>query len=190
VPDDYPTLLFETKAQFAKWLEQHHAAERGVWLRLARAASKLKSINHDEALDVALCYGWIDGQAKSYDSDSWVQKFTPRGKRSVWSKRNRENVERLIASGKMRPAGWAAIEAAKADGRWDRAYDSPSNATIPEDLQAALDRNKKAKAFFATLKSNNRYAILHRIQTAVKPETRARRIAQFIGMLERNETLY
>jgi uncharacterized protein YdeI (YjbR/CyaY-like superfamily) len=116
MPDDYPTLLFETKREFAKWLARHHAAERGVWLRLARAASELKSINHDQALDVALCYGWIDGQAKSYDSDSWVQKFTPRGKRSVWSKRNQENVKRLIASGDMRPAGLAAIEAARADG--------------------------------------------------------------------------
>jgi uncharacterized protein YdeI (YjbR/CyaY-like superfamily) len=190
MPDDYPTLLFETKGDFAKWLEQHHAAERGVWLRLAKAAAELQSINHAEALDVALCYGWIDGQAKSYDSDSWVQKFTPRGKRSVWSKRNQENVQRLIASGDMRPAGLAAIETAKADGRWQRAYDSPSNATVPEDFQAELDRNRKAKRFFETLKANNRYAILHRIQTAVKPETRARRIAQFIAMLERNETIY
>ena len=190
MPDDYPTLLFETKEEFAKWLEQHHAAERGVWLRLARAASKLASIDHAQALDVALCYGWIDGQAKKYDSDSWLQKFTPRRKRSVWSKRNQENVDRLIASGEMRPAGLAAIEAAKADGRWQRAYDSPGNATVPEDFQAALDRNRKAKAFFETLKGANRYSILHRIQTAVKPETRARRITQFIGMLERNETIH
>jgi uncharacterized protein YdeI (YjbR/CyaY-like superfamily) len=189
-PTDYPIKLFGDQAAWAEWLEEHHEGEPGVWLRLAKVASDLQSVTYAEALEVALCYGWIDGQAKSYDADSYIQKFTPRRKRSVWSKRNREHAERLIRSGKMQPAGLAAIEAAKADGRWDRAYDSPAAATIPEDLQTALDRSPEAKAFFETLNSQNRYAILHRIQTAVKPETRARRIAKFVSMLERGEKLH
>src|SRR5262245_29829564 len=187
---DYPVLLFDDKAQWADWLEQNHTSARGVWVRIAKAGSKLRSVAHADVLDVALCYGWIDGQGRSYDSDSWLLKFTPRGKKSVWSKRNQELVARLTASGEMRPAGLAAVEAAKADGRWDRAYDSPSNATVPDDLQAALDANPEAKAFFATLNSANRYAILYRIQNAVKAETRARRIAQFVAMLEKHETLH
>jgi uncharacterized protein YdeI (YjbR/CyaY-like superfamily) len=180
-------MSFPDSHSWAEWLD-HHASERGVWLRLAKAQSELKSVSRADALDVALCYGWIDGQARSYDAESWLQKFTPRGKRSVWSKRNREHVERLIAGGEMRPAGLAAIESAKADGRWDRAYDSPSMATVPPDLQAALDHRPRAKEFFDTLTRGNRYVILHRVQTAVKPETRSRRIAQFIDMLERRET--
>jgi uncharacterized protein YdeI (YjbR/CyaY-like superfamily) len=188
--DEYPILLFSDQAAWREWLDHHHESERGVWLRLAKAASALQSVSRDEALDVALCYGWIDGQAKKYDEDSWLQKFTPRGKKSVWSKRNREHVERLIAAEQMQPAGYAAIEAAKADGRWDRAYDSPGSATVPDDLQAALDEHPKAKAFFEQLKSANRFAILYRIQTAVKPETRARRIEKFVAMLGRGETIY
>jgi uncharacterized protein YdeI (YjbR/CyaY-like superfamily) len=189
-PTEYPTLHLTSKREWARWLEKHHATERGVWLRIAKARSGLRCIARADALDVALCYGWIDGQARSLDEDSWLQKFTPRGKRSVWSKINREHVARLIAGGEMRPAGLAAIEAAKADGRWDRAYDSPSSATVPDDLRAALDAHPEARAFFETLKSQNRYAILHRIQTAVKPETRARRIERFVAMLERGETIY
>jgi uncharacterized protein YdeI (YjbR/CyaY-like superfamily) len=159
-------------------------------LRIAKKGSALVSVSISEALDAALCYGWIDGQRNSLDADSYLQKFTPRRKRSVWSKVNRENVARLIRSGAMRPAGMAAIEAAKADGRWERAYDSPRSSTVPADLQTALDDNPQAKAFFETLKGNNRYAVLYRVQTAVKPETRARRIREFIAMLERGETLY
>jgi uncharacterized protein YdeI (YjbR/CyaY-like superfamily) len=147
-------------------------------------------VSQSQAVAGALCYGWIDGQAKKLDADSWLLKFTPRGRKSVWSKRNREQVERLIAEGKMRPAGLAAIEAAKADGRWDRAYDSPATATVPDDFRAALDADPSAKAFFATLKSANRYAILYRIQTAVRPATRAKRIEQFVAMLHREETLH
>jgi uncharacterized protein YdeI (YjbR/CyaY-like superfamily) len=139
---------------------------------------------------VALCYGWIDGQKNSYDEDSWLQKFTPRGAKSVWSKINREKVAALTASGQMQPSGLRAVELAKQDGRWDAAYDSQSNATVPEDFQAALDASPQAKSFFATLNSVNRYAILFRIQTAKKAETRLKRIEQFIGMLERNEKLY
>lgn len=187
---DYPIQLFAGRAAFRKWLSAHHASEPGLWLRIAKAASPLKSVTYAEALDVALCFGWIDGQKKSYDEDSFLQKFTPRQKRSPWSKRNREHVARLIASKEMHAAGLAAVEAAKADGRWDRAYDSPSKVTVPDDLQAALDANPKAKAFFGTLKGANRYAILYRVQTAVKPETRARRIAEFVAMLQRGETLH
>src|SRR5688572_26362750 len=188
--DEYPILLFSDQAAWREWLDHHHESERGVWLRLAKAASALQSVSRDEALDVALCYGWIDGQAKKYDEDSWLQKFTPRGKKSVWSKRNREHVERLIAARQMQPAGYAAIEAAKADGRWHRAYDSPGSATVPDDLRTALEEHPEAKAFFEQLKSANRFAILYRIQTAVKPETRARRIAKFVAMLKRGETIY
>ena len=188
--DEYPILLFSHQTAWRDWLDHHHESERGVWLRLAKAASTLESVSYAEALDVSLCYGWIDGQAKKHDGDSWLQKFTPRGKKSAWSKRNREHVERLIEAGQMQPAGFAAIEAAKADGRWDRAYDSPASAAVPEDLRAALEESPEAKAFFGTLNSANRFAILYRIQTAVKPETRDRRIAKFVAMLERRETLY
>lgn len=187
---DYPILLFADRAAFRKWLSAHHASQPGLWLRIAKAASPLKSVTYAEALDVALCFGWIDGQKKSHDADSFLQKFTPRQKRSAWSKRNREHVARLTAAGEMHPSGLAAVEAAKADGRWDRAYDSPGTATVPDDLQAALDAHPDAKAFFETLKGANRYAILYRIQAAVKAETRARRIAQFVAMLERGETLH
>jgi uncharacterized protein YdeI (YjbR/CyaY-like superfamily) len=187
---EYPIELFHDQAEWADWLSQRHATARGVWLRLAKAASELRSVSYAEALDVALCYGWIDGQKKSYDADSWLQKFTPRGKKSLWSARNREHVERLMASGRMQPAGLAAVAAAKADGRWDRAYDSPAAATVPDDLQRALDEHPQARAFFGSLKGANRYAILYRIQTAVRPETRARRIAEFVAMLARKETLH
>lgn len=185
---EYPILFFGDRHTWAEWLNQHHATERGVWLRLVKAQSELESITRAEALDVALCYGWIDGQARSYDAESWLQKFTRRGERSVWSKRNREHVERLIATGEMRPAGLAAVEAARSDGRWERAYDSPSTATVPPDLQGALDDHPAAKEFFETLTRGQRYVILYRIQTAVKPETRSRRIVQFIDMLEQRET--
>jgi uncharacterized protein YdeI (YjbR/CyaY-like superfamily) len=187
---EYPLIQCPDRAAWAAWLDEHHATERGVWLRLAKARSRTESVTQAEAVDVALCYGWIDGQARSEDADFWRQKFTPRGKRSVWSKRNRERVQRLVADGEMRAPGLAAVEAAKLDGRWDRAYDSPGTATVPPDLHIALDAHPRAKAFFDTLTGSNRYAILHRIQTAVKPATRARRIARFIEMLERHETVY
>src|SRR3954468_14839543 len=148
---DYPIVLFADRATFREWLGAHHDSEPGLWLRIAKAASPLPSITYAEALDVALCFGWIDGQRRSHDADSFLQKFTPRQKRSPWSKKNREHVERLIAAGAMHPAGLAAIEAAKADGRWDRAYDSPGTATVPDDFQAALDEHPEARAFFETL---------------------------------------
>ena len=189
-PSDYPTLLFADHKAFRAWLSAHHASEAGLWLRIAKAGASLKSVTYAEALDVALCFGWIDGQKRAHDAESFLQKFTPRQKRSPWSKRNRERAERLAAAGEMHSAGLAAVEAAKADGRWDRAYDSPGTMTVPADLQAALDEHPAARAFFETLKGTNRYAILYRIQTAVKPETRARRIAEFVAMLQRRKTLY
>lgn len=187
---ELPTLPFESKKKWADWLAKQHDKSAGVWLKLAKKDSGIRSVTRDEALDVALCYGWIDGQGKRLDDRYWLQKFTPRGPRSIWSKINTEKVEKLIASGEMQPAGLKAIEAAKQDGRWDAAYSSPKNISVPEDLQAALDKNRKAKAFFATLNSANRYAILFRITTAKRPETRTKRIQQFVEMLERGEKLY
>jgi uncharacterized protein YdeI (YjbR/CyaY-like superfamily) len=187
---EYKVLLFKEPQEWTAWLEQHHADSSGVWLRLAKKASALRSVSYAQALDVALCYGWIDGQKKSYDESSWLQKFTPRGQKSLWSKVNREKVQTLIANGAMRPAGLRAVEAAKQDGRWDAAYDSQRRSAVPDDFQAELDHSPKAKAFFATLNSANRYAILFRLQTARKPETRAKRIQQFIRMLENHEKLH
>jgi len=183
-------LLFEQKEDWAAWLDENHATSSGVWLRLAKKAASLKSVSYDEAVKVALCYGWIDGQKKSYDKASWLQKFTPRRAKSIWSKVNRGKAEELIRRGEMKPAGLKAVEDAQQDGRWDAAYDAQSSAAVPSDFQAELDKNAEAKAFFATLNSRNRYAILFRIQTAKKAETRARRIQQFIRMLEKNEKLY
>jgi uncharacterized protein YdeI (YjbR/CyaY-like superfamily) len=187
---DLPVRLFKTQKEWAGWLRENHAASPGLWLRLAKRASGLASVTYDEAVETALCYGWIDGQKKGYDDSSWLQKFTPRGPRSIWSKINREKAERLIKSGQMRAPGLKAIERARQNGQWDGAYDSPGRAAVPEDFQAALDRNAKAKNFFATLDSANRYAILFRIQTAKKAETRARRIQQFVDMLARNEKIH
>ncbi len=185
-----PVVLFRDPAEWADWLEENHAASSGLWLRLAKKASSLTSVTYAEALEVALCYGWIDGQKRSYDADSWLQKFTPRGAKSLWSKINREKVLALIESGRMRPAGLGAVELTRQDGRWDAAYDPASTATVPEDFQAALDASPAAGAAFAALDGQNRYAMLFRIQTARKPQTRAARITKFVGMLERGEKLY
>jgi uncharacterized protein YdeI (YjbR/CyaY-like superfamily) len=187
---ELPVILFEQPKEWAEWLDNHHGSAAGLWLRLAKKNSGLQSITYQEALEVALCYGWIDGQKNSYDETSWLQKFTPRRAKSIWSKINREKVEKLIESGQMKPAGLKAVEAAKQDGRWEAAYDSFSSATVPDDFQAELDKNSEAKAFFDTLNRQNRYAILVRIQTAKKAETRAKRIQQFIEMLEKKEKLY
>lgn len=182
--ENLPIILFETADEWAAWLDKNQTDASGVWLRLTKKASGRPSVTYTEALDVALCYGWIDGKKKSYDDISWVQKFTQRRPKSIWSKINRGKVEQLIENGRMQSSGLVAIEQAKQDGRWAAAYDSQSQAAVPEDFQAELDKNAQAKAFFATLKSANRYAILFRIHTAKKPETRARRIQQFIEMLE------
>ncbi|HKQ78927.1 MAG TPA: YdeI/OmpD-associated family protein [Blastocatellia bacterium] len=187
---DLPVLPFERPKDWAVWLDKNHATSSGVWLKLAKKASGIKSVTYDEALEVALCYGWIDGQKRSHDETSWLQKFTPRGPRSIWSKINTEKAQALIESGRMKPAGQKAVESARQDGRWDAAYSSQSKAAVPDDLQVELDRNAKAKAFFATLDSRNRYAILHRIHMAKKAETRAKRIENFIRMLEKKEKIY
>jgi uncharacterized protein YdeI (YjbR/CyaY-like superfamily) len=185
-----PVMLFEHKKDWENWLDEYHATSSGVWLQIAKKASGVQSVSIDEALEVALCYGWIDGQRKTQDESLYLQKYTPRGAKSIWSKINTEKAEKLIERGLMKPAGLKAIESAKQDGRWQAAYDSFSRATIPADFQAELDKNPQAQAFFATLNQQNRYAILFRIQTAKRPETRIKRIQQFIGMLEKNEKLY
>lgn len=187
---EYPILLFESKKKWADWLAKQHDKSAGVWLKLAKKDAGVPTVTYAEAVEVALCYGWIDGQAKRVDDKYWFQKYTPRGPRSIWSKINTERAERLVARGEMNPAGLKAIEAAMKDGRWDAAYASPKNITVPDDFQAALDQNQKARDFFETLTGSNRYAILFRIQTAKKADTRARRIQQFIEMLEKNEKLY
>lgn len=187
---DQPEIAFPTPAAFAAWLAEHHAASTGIWLRIAKSGSGIPSVTYAEALDEALCYGWIDGQKKGYDADAWLQKFTPRRAKSIWSKINRDKVAALIAAGRMQPAGLAEVERAKADGRWDAAYDSQRTAEVPADLQAALDANDEARAFFATLNSANRFAILWRVQTAKRPETRAKRIADLVAMLGRGEKLH
>jgi uncharacterized protein YdeI (YjbR/CyaY-like superfamily) len=185
-----PVRTFRSRAAWAKWLEQHHGDEAGVWLKFAKKGTGVKTVTYAEALEVALCYGWIDGQAKRFDETYYLQRFTPRRARSKWSKINREAATRLIEAGRMQPPGLREVERAKADGRWDAAYDSPSAAAVPDDLEQALRRNKKAQEFFATLSAQNRFAILYRIQDAKRPETRARRIAQFVEMLARGETLH
>lgn len=181
---------FEDAAAWEAWLAENWQRPEGVWIRVAKKGAGIPSVTHQEALDVALCYGWIDGQAASLDDHFWLQRFTPRTASSKWSKVNRQKVEKLIEAGRMRPAGLAEIERAKRDGRWDRAYDSPSTAAVPDDLRRALDENPRAREFFDRLDSRNRYAILHRIQTAKRAETRARRIEKFVAMLDAGETLY
>lgn len=188
--DGLDVVAFASKREWETWLRRNHAKVDGVWIKFAKKKSGLPTVTYDEALEVALCYGWIDGQSKGLDETHHLQRWTPRRAKSVWSKINRENALRLIAEGKMKPAGLREVERAKADGRWDAAYDSPSQATVPDDLAKALNKNAKARKFFETLNGTNRYAILHRIQTAKKPETRARRIAQFVEMLAKGEKLY
>jgi uncharacterized protein YdeI (YjbR/CyaY-like superfamily) len=185
-----PELLFADAEAWTAWLEREHGTSAGVWMRIAKKGAADSSVQYPEALNVALCFGWIDGQKKSIDEHYWIQKFTPRAARSIWSKINREKVDALIAAGAMREAGQREIDRAKADGRWNAAYDSSSKAEVPPDLQAALDASPEAKAFFATLNSVNRYAILFRTQTAKKAETRARRIEQFVAMLARGEKIH
>jgi len=189
-PAELPILLFEHDAAWAAWLEEHHASSPGLWLRFAKKGAALRSLSYAEALDVALCYGWIDSQKKSYDEASWLQKFTPRGAKSIWSKVNRDKVAALTAAGRMRPAGVRAVEGAQADGRWAAAYDSQRTAVVPNDLQEALDRDPAARAFFAALDGANRYSVLFRVQTAKTPAARAKRITTLVEMLARNEKFH
>ncbi|MDQ3432451.1 MAG: YdeI/OmpD-associated family protein [Actinomycetota bacterium] len=185
-----PIRAVTSAQEWESWLADQHGAARGVWLKLAKKRTGIDTVSYAEAVEAALCYGWIDGQGAAYDDTYWLQKFTPRGARSVWSKLNRVKAMELIAQGRMAPAGIAAVEAAQRDGRWERAYDPPSTASVPEDFQRALDANPTAAEFFATLNRTNRYAMLYRIQDAKKPETRARRIDKFVQMLLRREKLY
>jgi len=181
---------FANQESWAAWLAKNYDKSPGLWLRLAKKGSAVRSVSYSEALDVALCYGWISGQAKGETEQIWLARFLPRSEKSLWSRINRERALALIASGKMKPAGLAAIECAKKNGEWEAAYDSPSRAAVPSDLEAALDANPRARAFFEGLDSANRYAILFRIQTVKKPETRARKIRQFVEMLGRNEKVH
>ena len=184
------TLLFQDQGAWDKWLTRNCARSAGLWLRFAKKGSAIRSLTYAEALDIALCHGWIDGQKRPESADAYLTKFTPRGKRSIWSKINCQKADALVESGRMQPGGHAEIDRAKEDGRWGRAYDSPSNATVPEDFQAALDQNPAAKKFFLTLERRNSYAILFRIQTVKKAETRARKIEEFIAMLKRSEKIH
>ena len=188
--DADPVLPFVDRKGFATWLKAHHASSKGLWVKLAKKGAGVASITRDECVDEALCWGWIDGQARSIDATWWQQRFTPRRSRSIWSKINRDKVAALIASGQMKPPGLAEVERAQGDGRWDAAYDSPKNAAVPDDLAAALKKNAKAAKAFAGLSGQNRYAVLFRIHGAKKAETRARRIETFVAMLARGETLY
>lgn len=185
-----PTLLFETQQDWEVWLEAHHAVAPGVWLQIAKKATGKPSVSYAEALDSAICYGWIDGQKAGLDDAHWLQKFTPRRAKSGWSRVNCEKATALIAAGRMQPAGQRQVDLAQADGRWEAAYDSQSRIAVPEDLQLELDVRPEAKAFFETLDSRNRYAILYRIQTAKKAETRAGRIRKFVEMLGQGQKIY
>jgi uncharacterized protein YdeI (YjbR/CyaY-like superfamily) len=180
---DYPLKAFKTPRSFETWLSRNHTKAAGIRIKFAKKASGIASVGHDDVLEIALCYGWIDGQSKTIDADWYWQRFTPRRTRSLWSKRNRDIVARLIEEERMRPAGQAEIDRAKADGRWEAAYDSPANAVVPGDLTSALRRSPRARRFFESLDARNRYAILHRLMTARKPETRSKRLAAFIQML-------
>jgi len=187
--DDLPLVPFADAAAWEAWLAQHHGT-RGVRIQLAKKGTGIASVTYAEALEVALAWGWIDGKSRRIDDVWYEQRFTPRKPDSIWSQVNREKAQALIAAGRMQPPGLAAVERAKANGRWDAAYESWGTATVPPDLQAALDANPDAAAFFATLRGQNRYSILHRIATAKRPQTRADRIAKFVEMLARGETLH
>jgi uncharacterized protein YdeI (YjbR/CyaY-like superfamily) len=183
-------LEFSSQAEFEAWMEDNHAVSDGIWMKIAKKATGIPTCSAPEALDVALCFGWIDGQRKPLDATYFLQKYTPRRARSRWSQINVGKVEALTTAGRMRPAGIAEVERAKADGRWDAAYPSQRNLEVPEDLQAELDRDPLVAQNFAALNRQNRYAILYRLHDAKKPETRERRLAQFVEMLRRGETLH
>ena len=187
---ELPTLPFASREAWEAWLEEEHATSDGLWLKIAKKGSGIETVTFTEALDVALCYGWIDSQRAGFDERYFLQRFTPRKPRSKWSQVNRGKVARLIEAGRMKPAGLREVERAKADGRWDAAYEPQSAATVPDDLRLELEKNEGAREFFEALNSTNRYAILFRIQDAKKPETRARRIAKYVEMLAEGKKLY
>lgn len=187
---DLPIVQFASRGAWEAWLDKHHTTSGGLWLKIAKKGAGAETVSYTEALEVALCYGWIDGQKASFDDRYWLQRFTPRRARSKWSKVNRQKATELIERGAMKPAGKREVEQAKADGRWEAAYDAQSTATVPDDLRRELEKNDTAREFFAKLDSRNRYAILYRIQDAKKPETRARRIEKYVAMLTEQKKLY
>jgi uncharacterized protein YdeI (YjbR/CyaY-like superfamily) len=187
---DLPILLFATPPDLEAWLEESHAKSDGVWLKIAKKGAPVPSVTYAEALELALCFGWIDSQKRGHDETHFLQRFTPRRPRGRWSKINREKAEALIAVGRMRPTGLAEVEAARADGRWEAAYEGQRTATVPDDLQRELDANPAAREFFAGLDSANRYAVIYRLNEAKKPETRERRLRKFLAMLERGEKIH
>ena len=188
--DSLPILLFETQEDLHSWLSENCAQQTGVWIKIAKKASGKKSVSYSEALEEALCYGWIDATKKSYDELYFLQKFTPRRAKSIWSKVNVDKVTSLIAAGKMQPSGFAVAEAAKSDGRWERAYDSSSTITIPADFQKELDKYPKANEFFASLNNTETYSILWRLQTTKNPELRKNKIVKYVAMLNNGEKLH
>jgi uncharacterized protein YdeI (YjbR/CyaY-like superfamily) len=188
--DELPIVLFASPAEFEAWLEKIHGESDGLWLKIAKKGSGVESVSYAEALEVALCFGWIDSQKRGFDERHFLQRFTPRRPRGRWSRINRDAAEGLIAAGKMRPAGLAEVEAAKADGRWEAAYAGQRAAEVPPDLQRELDANPAAREFFAGLDGANRYAIVYRLDEAKKPQTRERRLRKFVAMLERGEKIH
>lgn len=187
---EFPIIAFPASQDFEVWLAENHLHSDGIWLRFYKKNSGVETIVYAEALDVALCYGWIDSQTNKYDELSYIQKFTPRRKRSMWSKRNLEHIERLEKEGRIQAQGWKEIEAAKADGRWDQAYDSPANITVPEDFMAELAKDSAALAFFQTLNKTNTYYIAFQLHTAKRPETRERRMKSILEKLAKGEKFY
>lgn len=187
---DEPVLFFASAEAWDEWLADNHQSSSGVRVKIAKKGSGIESVAYPHVLDIAISYGWIDGVRHALDEIHFLQRFTPRGARSRWSKINRDKAARMIENGEMKPAGMREVELAQADGRWEAAYDSHSTASVPDDLQQALDDNPAAREFFATLNSQNRYAVLYRVQEAKRPETRARRIAQFVEMLGKGEKLH
>ena len=187
---ELPIIPFASREAWEAWLKEHHATSDGLWLKFAKKGSGLETVSFAEALEAALGYGWIDSQAAGFDEKYWLQRFTPRRPRSKWSKRNRAKVTKLIEEGRMKPAGLREVERAKADGRWEAAYEPQSAATVPEDFRRELENNEQAREFFATLDRANKYAILYRIQDARRPETRARRIEKYVAMLSEQKKLY
>lgn len=190
MPDTRPVKTFNTAAQWRQWLARHHAASDGIWLRIRRKRTGGQTLSYAAALDEALCFGWIDGQKAKCDEDWWLQKFTPRRPKSLWSKRNREHVARLIEESRMTPAGLEEVQAAKTDGRWESAYDSSSTMKVPEDFIAELKQDKAAYAFFLALNRANTYAIAWRLQTAKRPETRQRRKAQLLALMKAGKRVH
>ena len=190
MPEELPIALFASPVELEAWLEERHATSQGIWLKIAKKESGVKSVTYYEALELALCFGWIDSQKRRFDEKHFLQRFTPRRPRGKWSRINRDRAEELIAAGAMRAAGMAEVEAARADGRWEAAYEGQRSARVPSDLARELDRNPAAREFFANLDSSNRYAIIYRLNDAKKPETRELRLRKFVGMLERGEKIH